>query len=67
MYGLNQASRIDFDRLVKLMKPHGYYPLLSNPNIWCHEILPTKFALFVGGFGIKYTNPAHAHHLVDTL
>ena len=49
------------------MKPHGYYPLPSNPGIWYHETLPTKFALCVDYFGIKYTNPAYAHHLVDTL
>ena len=45
MYGLNQAAHIDFDCILKLLKPHGYYPLYSNPVIWCHEMLPTKFAL----------------------
>ena len=49
------------------MKPHGYHPLRSNPRIWCHGTLPDKFALLVDDFGIKYTNPDHAHHLVDTL
>ena len=56
-----------FDRPVKLLKPHIYYPLRSNHVIWCHEMLPTKFALCEENFGIKYTNPAHTHHLVDTL
>ena len=64
---LKQAARIGFDRLVKLLKHHGYYPLRSNPGIWCHETLPTKSAFCVEIFGINYTNPAHAHHLVDTL
>ena len=67
VYSLKQAGRIDFDRLVKPLKLRGYYPLRSNPGIWCHKILPTKFALCVDKFGIKYTNPAHAHHLVNTL
>ena len=67
VYGLKQAARIDFDRLVKLLKPNGYYPLRSNPGIWCHESLPTKFALCVDDFGINYTNPAHAHHIFGTL
>ena len=43
MYGLNQLARIDFDclvKLVKLLKPHGYYPLHSNPSIWCHKNNP---------------------------
>ena len=67
MYGLKQAAHIVFDRLVKLLKPYGYYTLCSKPGIWCHETLPTKCVLCVDGFGINYTNPAHAHHLVDTL
>ena len=67
MYGLNQAAHIAFERLAKLLKPHGYYPLRFNSGIWCHEMLPTKFTLCVENFGIKYTNRVHAHHLVDTL
>ena len=67
VYVLKQAARVAFDFLVKLMKPRGYHPLCSSPGIWCHETLPTKFALCVENFGIKFTNTAHAHHLVDTL
>ena len=67
VYGLNQASHIAFDHLVKLLKPHGYYPIRSNPRIWFHEMLPKRSALCVGDFGITYTNTSHAHHLVDTL
>ena len=67
VYSLNQASCIAFDCLVKLLKPHRYYPLRSNPGIWCHETLPTKFVLCMDNFGIKYTNPVHDCHLVDTL
>ena len=51
MCGLKQAAHIDFDHLVKLMKPHGYYPLRSNPGIWRHETLPTKLALCVEKLG----------------
>ena len=67
MYVINQLACIDFERIVKLLKPHVYYPLSFNPGIWCRETLPTKFALCVDNFGIKYTNHAHAYHLVDTL
>ena len=67
MNGIKQADRIDFDRLVKIINPRGYYPLHSNPGIWCHETIPEKFALCVDYFGIKYTNPVHAHHIVGTL
>ena len=30
VYGLKQAACIDFDRLGKVLKPHGYCPLPSN-------------------------------------
>ena len=64
---IQQASHIAFYRLVKLLKPRRYYSLHSNPGIWCHETLPTNFTLCVDGFGIKYTKPAHDHHIVDTI
>ena len=67
MYVINQLACIDFERIVKLLKPHVYYPLSFNPGIWCHETLPTKSALCLDDFGLKYTNPSHSHHLVDTL
>ena len=66
MYGIKQAAHITFDRFVKILKHHGYYPLRSNV-IWCDENLPKKFALCVDDFGIEYTNTDHAHHLVNTL
>ena len=27
MYGLKQADRLAFDNLVKLLAPHGYFPI----------------------------------------
>ena len=38
IYVLKQEDCLYFDCLVKLLKPHGYYPLRSNPDIWCHEM-----------------------------
>ena len=67
IYGQKQTVHISFGHIVKLLKPYGYYPLRSNPGIWCHDMLSTKFALCVENFGINYTNPDHARHLVDTL
>ena len=42
LYCLKQAARIAFDHLVKLLKPHGHYPLRSNASIWCYETLPSN-------------------------
>ena len=50
MYGLKQAARIAFDRLVKLLKPHCYSPSRRNPGLWKHITLPTVFALCVDDF-----------------
>ena len=65
VYGIKQSSRITFDRLVKLLNPHGYYPLRSNPGIRYQKTLPTKFALCLNYLLNKYTNPAHDHHFVN--
>ena len=67
MYVLKQAAFIASDRIVKLLKSHDYYPLRSNPGIWCHKTLPTKLTLRVENLGIKYANPAHYHHIVNTV
>ena len=67
MYVLKQAACIASDRIVKLLKSHDYYPLRSNPGIWCHKNLPTKLTLRVENLGIKYANPAHYHHIVNTV
>ena len=67
LYSLKQAACNAFDRIVKLLNPPGYYPLRYNPGSWCRETLPKHFALCVNYFGIKYTNPVHAHHIVGTL
>jgi hypothetical protein len=40
MCGLIQAARIAYDRLVKLLAPHGCYPIRHSPGIWKHQTLP---------------------------
>jgi hypothetical protein len=67
MYGLKQAARIAYDRLVVLLAPHGYHPIRHSPGLWKHKNFPTVVALCVDDFGIKYNNFEHAHHLINTL
>ena len=67
VYSPKQEACIDVASLVKLLNTHGYCPLFSNSEIWCHETLPTKFSLCMDYLGIKYTNPARDHHLVNIL
>jgi hypothetical protein len=67
MYGLKQATRIAYDRLVMLMAPHGYHPIRHSPGLWKHTSRPAVFALCVDDFGIQYSDITDAHHLVTTL
>ena len=67
MYGLKQAARLAFDRLVLNLAKHGYAPLRRNPGLWTHNTLPTVFALCVDDFGVKYLEKAHADHLINAL
>lgn len=36
-YGLKQAARIAYDRLVQYLCPHGYAPSRTNTGLWKHE------------------------------
>ena len=67
MYSIKLATPIAFDRIVKLLNPHGYYPICFNPGILRHNILPEKFPLYVDVLSIKYTNTDHVQHIVNTI
>ena len=67
MYGLKQAARITYDRLVEYLHPHGYAPFRTSPGLWTHESKKVYFALFVDDFGVKYTCKKQVQHLLDVL
>jgi hypothetical protein len=67
MYGLKQAARLAFNNLVKLLAPHGYYPIRASPGLWRHKTRPTVFTLCVDDFGIKYNHKDDADHLINTI
>ncbi|GFH47516.1 hypothetical protein CTEN210_03991 [Chaetoceros tenuissimus] len=67
MYGLKQAARIAYDRLVEYLRPHGYAPSRTNPGLWKHESKKVYFALCVDDFGVKYTCKKQVQHLLDVL
>lgn len=54
MYGLPQAGRLAWEKLVKVLAPYGYKPANCTAGLWRHESWPTRFALVVDDFGIKY-------------
>ena len=67
MYGLKQASILAYHQLVKILKPHGYYPEPHSVGMWSHHNRKTKFCLCVDDFGIKYFNRDDATHLLQAL
>ncbi len=67
MYGLPQAGRLAYDKLVKQLAPHGYHPCARTPGLWKHITRPVIFCLVVDDFGIKYVGKQHVDHLLQAL
>ena len=67
MYGLKQAPRLDFDNLVKLLSPHGYFPVQEYTGLWKHQTQTTVFTLCVDNFGIKDNSMEDVHHLINAV
>ena len=53
--------------LVKRLEIGGYYPIPLTNGLFSHRRLPTKFALCVDNFGIKYNSEQDLQHLIATL
>ena len=67
MYGLKQAAILAYKQLVKKLIKDGYEPVEGTLGIWSHSIRPTKFALCVDDFGVKYYLNDDAFHLINAL
>ena len=67
MYGLKQAAILAYKQLVKNLKQDGFEPAAGTTGLWYHRSRPTKFALCVDDFGIKYFLKDDAEHLIKTL
>ena len=66
MYGLPQAGLLAQQRLIDHLKHHGYHET-STPCFFRHDTNGTDFTLVVDDFGIKYSSPEGAQHLITTL
>ncbi len=49
------------------LRKYGYKPCEGTTGLWGHETLPTKFALSVDDFMVKYYTKEHATHLIKAL
>jgi hypothetical protein len=67
MYGLPQAGRLAYDKLVAHLAPHGYHPCRRTPGLWRHDTRPVTFCLVVDDFGVKYVGKQHVDHLLHAL
>ena len=67
MPGLKQAGKTANERLKMHFKKFGYYPAAHTPALWLSKTNNVTFTLCVDDFGIKYTNRAHAEHLLNAL
>ena len=67
MYSLKQSTWLDFDNLVNLFTPHGYFAVHKSPGLWKHQTRPTVFTLSVENFGIKSKSIDGNQHLINTI
>ena len=67
IYRLKQASRLAFGHIVKLLAPHGYFPIQESPGLWNHHTRSMDFTLCVDDFVIKYNSLDDVHHLINLI
>ena len=64
--GFSQAGFHANQQLVQHLAEHGYYQT-TTPSLYRHLTRPIAFCLVVDDFGVKYSDIADFHALVDCL
>ena len=64
MYGLPQAGRLAYDKMVTHLATHGYAPTETTPSLFKYSTKPVHYMLVVDDFGVKYTYTDDAKHLI---
>ena len=67
MYGLRQAGRLAYVKLIAHLKPAGYIRAGITPGLFRHTTNDIVFSLVVDDFGIRYTDKKDAQDLIDHL
>ena len=67
MYGLLQAGRIAYDKLVTHLKTGGYIPAGRTPGLFKHTSQPLHFYVAVDDFGVEHIDKADAQYLISNL
>lgn len=66
LYGLPHAGKIAQDELITHLAKHGYHQT-NTTCLFRHATNGNTFTLIVDDFGIKYSNPESANHLIACL
>ena len=67
MYGLPQAGRLAYIKLIGHLAKDGYIPTGHTPGLFKHITRPILFNLVITDFGVKFRGKQHAEHLIATL
>ena len=67
IYGLPQAGRFAYIKLVKHLADDCYFPTGHTPELFRHLTRPTSFNLFVDNFGAKIVGKNNADHIINTF
>ena len=67
MYGLPQGEMMAYLDLSQHLTKYGVSASKITPGLWTHQSRPISFSLVVDDFGIKYTNVADAHYLLNAF
>ena len=67
MYGLPQAGRMAYEKLVNHLADDGYRPTGHTPGLFKHDTRPVLFNLVVDDFGVKFVGKENVEHLISTL
>lgn len=68
MYGLKQAGKDCSWRLIKYLKPFGYYPSKKKKTgLFFHETQPISSTLVPDDLGVKFTRIEDTGHLFYTI
>ena len=67
MYGLPQAGRLAYLKLINNLATSGYVKAGLTPGLFKHTTRNTIFSLVVDDFGVKYSSLEDANHLIQAL
>jgi hypothetical protein len=66
MYGLEEAGKLSNERVVSLIKQHGFYET-PTPCLFRHVSRSIVFVLVVDDFGVQYHQKSDFDFLVSCL